>query len=299
MLLLLVALAIHVRVSKGLRRISRSCGLCLGSRPSLLLLLRLEISLHEVFIILLPPPWLLLCLTLIAISLVLMVWMARVCLLVHELFVKLSSKLFNIIIFLDMVMSPIVYELLAILFITLIFILLLHVHTWASPISGVLIPRCARLLSWADDFWLRVVGLRVVLILIVLFFLCNVHMASLDTWVLGLSSVAALLLGVAWASLGSLLLTIMKLVADAIVRHAWTHNILEAIIMALYLEWSSDDGLNSIVVTHHLHFVNDAVLAWTRVGGATLRKHFVVVPRNQEMRDGVSSPNLNFTVMAS
>jgi succinate dehydrogenase hydrophobic anchor subunit len=56
MLLLLVALAIHVRVSKGLRRISSSCGLCLGSRPSLLLLLRLEISLHEVFIILLPPP---------------------------------------------------------------------------------------------------------------------------------------------------------------------------------------------------------------------------------------------------
>ena len=73
--------------------------------------------------------------------------MAWVCLLVHELFVELSSKLFNVIIFLDMVMCPIVYELLAILFITLIFILLLHVHAWASPISSILIPRCARLLS--------------------------------------------------------------------------------------------------------------------------------------------------------
>ena len=73
--------------------------------------------------------------------------MAWVCLLVYELFVELSSKLFNIIIFLDMVMSPIVYELLAILFITLIFIILLHVHAWASPVSGVLITRCARLLS--------------------------------------------------------------------------------------------------------------------------------------------------------
>jgi len=55
LLLLLVPLAIHVRVSEGLRRVSTSRGL--GSRPSLLLLLlRLEIPLHEVFVVLLPPP---------------------------------------------------------------------------------------------------------------------------------------------------------------------------------------------------------------------------------------------------
>ena len=73
--------------------------------------------------------------------------MAWVCLLVHELFVKLSSKLLNVIIFLDMVVSSIVYELFAVFFITLVFILLLDVHTWASPVSAILIPRCARLLS--------------------------------------------------------------------------------------------------------------------------------------------------------
>ena len=69
--------------------------------------------------------------------------------------------------------------------------------------------------------------------------------------------------------------------------------------MALNLERSSDDGFNSVIVTHHLHLVNDTVLAWARVGGAALRKHFVVVPRDQEMRDGVSSTNLDFAVMAS
>ena len=69
--------------------------------------------------------------------------------------------------------------------------------------------------------------------------------------------------------------------------------------MALNLERSSDDCLDSVVVTHHLHLVNDTVLAWARVRGATLRKHFVVVSRDQKMRDGVSSTNLDFAVMAS
>jgi hypothetical protein len=73
--------------------------------------------------------------------------MTWVCLLVYELFVKLSSKLFDVIIFFDVVVSPIVYELIAIIFVTLIFILLLDVHAWASPVSSFLIPRCARLLS--------------------------------------------------------------------------------------------------------------------------------------------------------
>ena len=68
MLLLMVSLAVHVCVCESLRRITTS----LVARPSLLLL-RVNIPLHEAFIGLLPPPGLLLSLTLIDISLMLVI----------------------------------------------------------------------------------------------------------------------------------------------------------------------------------------------------------------------------------
>lgn len=91
----------------------------------------------------------------------------------------------------------------------------------------------------------------------------------------------------------------MKLVADTIVRHAWTHDILEAIVVALDFERSSDHGFNSIIVTHHLHLVDYSVLARTWALGSALRENLVVVSRDQEMGDSITSTDLDFTVMTS
>lgn len=65
--------------------------------------------------------------------------MAWVCLLVNELLIELGSKLLNVIILLYVVVSSIVYELIAVFIITLVLILLLDVHSRASPAKCCLV----------------------------------------------------------------------------------------------------------------------------------------------------------------
>lgn len=76
------------------------------------------------------------------------------CLLVNELFVKLGSKLFNVIVLLDVIMSSVVYQLVTVFFIALIIIVLLPIHARASPVTSILVTGCAHILSLtgANDF---------------------------------------------------------------------------------------------------------------------------------------------------
>ena len=78
--------------------------------------------------------------------------MARMCLLVYELFVKLSSKFFDVIVLLNVVVSSIVYQLVTVFIIALVVIFLLPIHTRASPIASVLINRSAHFLTRANYF---------------------------------------------------------------------------------------------------------------------------------------------------
>lgn len=64
--------------------------------------------------------------------------------------------------------------------------------------------------------------------------------------------------------------------------------------MAIDLNWISNDIFNSIVMPHGFNFVNDSALA-----AACFGKHFVVVTCYQQMRDGVSSPNFNLTIVSA
>lgn len=136
-------------------------------------------------------------------------------LLVYELVVELSFKFLDVIVLLNVIMSSVINHLITV-FVAIILVLLLNVHSRASP-ELTLLSGCTCILSRTDHITLRVVRFSVILLLIMLVFLSDVHMASLLARVLRLSSVASLLLGVARRSL---LLAIVKLVADAIVRHA-------------------------------------------------------------------------------
>lgn len=62
----------------------------------------------------------------------------------------------------------------------------------------------------------------------------------------------------------------------------------------------SNDAFNSIIVAHDLYLVDNSVLGWPLSWATfTLGVNFVVVARDQQMRDGIARTNLYFAIMTS
>lgn len=119
--------SVHVRVSERLRRVSAR----VVARPSWLLLL------------LGVPPSRLSVVLAVAISLVVRVTWVR--LLIRELLVELGCYLLDIVVGLNVVMGPVVYQFVTVLLVALIVVLLLPVHARASLEASILIASCAHL----------------------------------------------------------------------------------------------------------------------------------------------------------
>lgn len=138
---------------------------------------------HKLVIVLLLTPPLLL--HIVAISLVILV--AGVCLLVGELLIELGPNIL-LIICLDVVVSSTVNEVFTV-FVAFVIVLFLSIHSGTS-VASILVSRSTHFLTRADHLTLRVVGLRIVAILIVYLLLSDVHvLVALNAHILRLSPV--------------------------------------------------------------------------------------------------------------
>lgn len=93
-----------------------------------------------------------------------------------------------------------------------------------------------------------------------------------------------------------LLMTVMKLVAYALIVHLCKNDLLKAIVVTTDLNLICHHVFYSVVMPHDLHLANHALLSLRMVSFGV---HLVVVASDEQVRDSVACADLDLAVVTS
>lgn len=137
--------------------------------------------------------------------------------------------------------------------------------------------------------WLKIVRI-IVLIVVFIIILGNINLMVNSRHIL----LIAPLLHKSMLLLMLLLVAHLELVAYALIIHLREENLLKPIVVSAYLELVCNHVFNSIVVAHNFNYTDHALLL-----SVWFRKHFVVVPSDQKVRNCVTCAYFYLAVVPS